>query len=128
MPFFFNNCRTDRADYSLDVLYLRDIAAQLRKQRREGSMGYLSQILLFVLLGRIEDLFIYQAAYKALEIFGEKGNLVIRFLIHVDHCRFAVPAAGPVIQHDHIMSCGRAVPEYHANIGITPFFNHELAA
>ncbi|MNI48981.1 hypothetical protein D3C73_1035730 [compost metagenome] len=128
MPFFFNNGCTDRTDYPLDVLYLRDICAQLRKQRRKSALSHFPKIILLVLLGRIKDLFVHKSPHKALEIFGHKGNLIIRFLVHVDHCRFPVPATSPVIQHDHIMTCRRAVSEHYANIGITPLFNHEAAA
>ncbi|MNZ96565.1 hypothetical protein D3C78_1157640 [compost metagenome] len=124
----FNNSGTDFTNLLLKLIYLSHMAAQLRKQRRELAYGYFAQILLFIFFRGVVVLITHQTAYKRLEVLGQERNLIIIFLIHMNHLGFAVPPTVPVIQHHDIMACRRAITNYHANVRVSPLLNHKRTA
>ncbi|MNN54816.1 hypothetical protein D3C81_1696540 [compost metagenome] len=92
------------------------------------AYGYFAQILLFIFFRGVVFLITHQATYKRLEVWGQKRNLIIIFLIHMNYLRFAVPPTVPVIQHHDIMACRRAVTNYYADVRIPPLLNHKRTA
>ena len=82
-------------------------------------------VLIFI---RIIEGFVLQSTDKFLKAVCQMGDLIVVFLIHMDHRRFSLGTAGPVIQEDHIVSGAGTVADGHADGGILPLVNHELAA
>ena len=92
----------------------------------------LVNIILFVrilyIFIRIIQGFMFQPPDKFLEAVCQMRDLVVVFLIYMDHSWFSPGAAGPVVQKDHIMPSAGTVTDSHTNSRILPLINHKLAA
>jgi len=69
-----------------------------------------------------------QSTNKFLKAVCQMGHLVVVLLIHMDHRRLSLGAAGPVVQEDHIVSGAGTVTNGHTDSGIFPLIDHKLAA
>ena len=76
----------------------------------------------------IEGGFRLQPTDKLLEAVRQMGDLVVVFLIHMDHRRLPLGAAGLVVQEDHVVPGAGAVADGHADGRIPPLIDHKLAS
>ena len=75
----------------------------------------------------VETGFRLQPADELLEAVRQMGDLVVVFLIHMDHRRLPLGTAGPVVQEDHVVPGAGAVADGHADGRISPLIDHKLA-
>ena len=90
--------------------------------RRRAQVGVLNAILL-----GLECIISLQATNKRLKILCEERDLVILFLIDMNHFRFTGWTTFPVVQTKHIVTGGRTISKVDADWGITPLVNPEAA-
>ena len=69
-----------------------------------------------------------QSADKFLKAVCQMGDFIVIFLIHMDHRRLSLGAAGTVVQENHIVSGAGTVADGHADGRILPLIDHKLAA
>ena len=97
------------------------------------TVGFLLvSIILFVkipcLFIQIIEGFMLQPADELLEAVCQMSDLVVVFLIHMNHRRLSLRAASTVVQENHIVSGAWAVADSHTDSGIFPLIDHKLAA
>ena len=86
------------------------------------------RVEIFSIFIQVIDGFMLQPPDELLKAVRQMGDPVVVLLIHMDHRRFPLGAAGPVVQENHIVSGAGTVADGHADGRILPLVDHKLAA
>ena len=70
----------------------------------------------------------FQSTDELLKAVCQMGDFIVIFLIHMDHRRLSLGAAGTVVQENHIVSGAGTVADGHTDGRILPLIDHKLAA